>query len=102
MKWLKILGANVRAFFKHPVQYSKGYIEDFKKCDAKGRIKKALLTIVGVYVCYQAIIFVLAFILVAGMVGGSDYYVLTGRFVDRFGREPENDYELYHNYQDIY
>lgn len=97
--WWGYFCRNVKAFFRHPIQYIKGYIKDFKEADMNGKIKKILLTILGLYVFYRMIILVFAVLLVAGMVGSSDYYVLAGQFFDKHGREPENDYELYH---DIY
>ncbi len=53
--WLDILKANTRAFFKHPIQFTKDYIASFKTLDTKGKIKKALLTIAGIYVAYITI-----------------------------------------------
>jgi len=97
-KWIKILGANVRAFFKHPIQYIKEWVKDFKESNLKGKIKKIIMTSLGIYVCYYAIAFVICIVIVLGMVGGCDYEILKGRFYDNHGREPENDYELYHDY----
>jgi len=97
-KWIKILGTNIRGFFTHPILYLKEWIKDFKENDLLGKIKKILLTAVGIYVCYELIIFAIIAVVILGMIGGSDYEVLRGRFCDSHGREPDNDYELYHDY----
>ena len=93
-----MLGVNVREFFKHPILYFKSWIDDFKKSDLIGKIKKILFTAIGIYICYELLIFVIIIIFFLGLVGGSDYEVLRGRFVDSHGREPNNDYELYNDY----
>jgi|GEM_PF-6956686 len=96
-KWIKILGINVRGFFKHPIQYSKGYVKDFKECDTKGKVKKVALLVLGIYACYRLFIVVFAITIAFAMVGGSSYEILSGRFRDKYGRDPENEYEMYHD-----
>jgi len=97
-KWISILGTNIKGLFKHPILYFKAWIKDFKENDLKGKIKKIFLTILGIYVCYEAVAWIICIIIVLGLVGGADHEVLRGRFVDNHGREPDNDYELYNDY----
>jgi len=97
-KWINILSTNIKGFFKHPILYIKNWVKDFKENDLVGKIKKILLTVVAIYICYELLIFVILVVFILGIVGGSDYEVLRGRFFDNHGREPDNDYELYNDY----
>lgn len=61
--WFGRLSENVKSFFKHPIQYTKKWIEDFKKCSTKDKVKKVLLTVLGAYVVYRLIIIAIGILL---------------------------------------
>jgi len=98
-KWIKMLGTNIRGFFSHPILYLKGWVKDFKESDLIGKIKKIILTGIGIYICYELLILTVIIIVILGIFGGGgNYEAMRGHFFDTHGREPENDYELYHDY----
>ncbi|MDD3218654.1 MAG: hypothetical protein PHC41_08075 [Lachnospiraceae bacterium] len=99
--WWKYLCGNVKNFCKHPKQYVKGYIEDFKEADTKGKIKKVLLTALGVFIVYRliiiAVILFVFMIIIGSYFGQSDAEYFSKLFYDKHGRWPESDYEMYND-----
>lgn len=101
--YLNLLKLNTRYFFKHPIKFIKDYIEDFKKCSIAQKIKKLLLTALGIYLVYYAVAFVIALILVIGICGaavpisGDDEIVemLTNAYRARHGEDPQNLNNVY-------
>lgn len=97
--YLQLLGVNVRAFAKHPKEYTKNFIKEFKEADLKGRILKIVKLIISIYIIIELFWLAVACILLMAvfMGGDDDYNELVRRFIERHGREPENSYEVYHD-----
>lgn len=98
--YLQLLGVNVRAFVKHPIEYTKNYIKDFMEADLKRKVLKIVKLIISVYILIDLFWLAIAFIFLMGclMGGQDDYNELVRRFIEKHDREPENSYEVYHDY----
>lgn len=75
--WLGRLKNNTKAFFQHPVQFIKSYIQDFKEASVEKKVTKVLLTIAAIYALCVAtyvvvMVVMLIFVLVVcfGLFGG--------------------------------
>lgn len=54
--WFYRFIGNVKSFFKHPIQYIKKWIDDFKKCSTRDKVIKVILTALGAFIAYKLII----------------------------------------------
>lgn len=98
--YLQLLGVNVRAFVKHPKAYTQNFIKEFMEADGKGKIIKIIKLVVSIYILVELFWLAVACILFIGIFlgGTADYDELVERFIARHGREPHDDFELYHDY----
>lgn len=96
---LQLWGVNVRAFFKHPKEYTKSFIQDFMDADIKGKLFKIIKLLISIYLLIELFWLAVAFILLITvfMGGKDDYNDLVRQFIEKHGREPENSYEVYHD-----
>ena len=101
--YLNLLKLNASYFFKHPIKFVKDYISDFKKCSMKQKIKKLLLTAVGIYLVYNAFIIVFSLILFLAICGAvvpisgdnETIEMLTNAYRARHGEDPQNLNNVY-------
>lgn len=101
--YLNLLKLNTSYFFKHPIKFIKDYIEDFKKCSIAQKIKKLLLTALGIYLVYYAFLFVFIIILCLAMCGiavpissdDKEIDELIEAYYARHGEYPQNFEDLY-------
>lgn len=98
--YLQLLGVNVRAFVKHPKEYTKNFIKEFMEADGKGKVLKIVKLVISIYILVELFWLAVACILFIGIfLGGiDDYDELVERFIVRHGRAPHDDFELYHDF----
>lgn len=101
--YFNLLKLNTIYFFNHPIKFIKDYIEDFKKCSILQKIKKLILTAIGVYLVFYAIGAVFVILLGLAMCGivvplpndDESIEMLTNAFRARHGEDPQNLNNVY-------
>ncbi len=69
--WIGVWAITAKSFFRHPILTTKQFFKDFMEADVTGKIKKIILVVLFLFICYQVFVAVCCLLCVLALLGGA-------------------------------